>query len=188
MNRVVLAGRLTKDPELRYTPNGNAVARFTVAVTRPFRNQQGEQKTDFVNCVAWRKQAENLANYQRKGSMVGVDGKIQTDSYDDQDGKRVFVTEVLAEQIHFLGSRKDGGGGGGNRQRQQDAHEQFQPQPHQGQGNYQQPAPTQGQGNYQQPAPTQGQGNYGNAPQQPQGQGGGNPHGAVDIQDDELPF
>lgn len=105
VNRVVLAGRLTRDPELRYTPNGIAVANFTVAINRPFRNQQGEQEADFVNCVAWRKQAENLANYMRKGSLIGVDGRIQTRSYDNQEGRRVFVTEVLAESITFLESR-----------------------------------------------------------------------------------
>lgn len=105
LNRVVLVGRLTRDPELRYTPNGVAVANFTIAINRPFRNQQGEQEADFINCVAWRKQAENLANYMRKGSMIGVDGRIQTRSYDNQEGKRVYVTEVLAENIQFLESR-----------------------------------------------------------------------------------
>lgn len=105
MNRVVLAGRLTKDPELRYTPNGIAVANFTIAINRPFRNQQGEQEADFINCVTWRKQAENLANYMRKGSLIGVDGRVQTRSYDNQEGRRVFVTEVLAESITFLESR-----------------------------------------------------------------------------------
>src|SRR5690625_2155955 len=105
LNRVVLAGRLTRDPELRYTPSGIAVARFTVAINRPFRNQQGEQKADFINCVAWRRQAANLANYMRKGSLVGVDGRIQTDSYDNQEGQRVFVTEVSADNIYFLESR-----------------------------------------------------------------------------------
>jgi|SRR5690625_2913660 len=105
LNRVVLAGRLTRDPELRYTPSGIAVARFTVAINRPYRNQQGEQKADFINCVAWRKQAENLANYMRKGSLVGVDGRVQTDSYDNQEGQRVFVTEILAENVYFLESR-----------------------------------------------------------------------------------
>src|SRR5690625_1931360 len=107
MNRVVLAGRLTKDPELRYTPNGNAVANFTIAINRPYRNQQGEQEADFINCVAWRKQAENLANYMRKGSLVGVDGRIQTRSYENQEGRRVFVTEVLAEHITFLESKNE---------------------------------------------------------------------------------
>lgn len=105
LNRVVLVGRLTRDPELRYTPNGVAVANFTVAVNRPFRNQQGEQEADFINCVTWRKQAENLANYMRKGSLIGVDGRIQTRSYENQEGRRVWVTEVLAENIQFLESK-----------------------------------------------------------------------------------
>lgn len=105
LNRVVLVGRLTRDPDLRYTPSGVAVANFTVAANRPFRNQQGEQEADFINCVTWRKQAENLANYMKKGSLIGVDGRIQTRSYEGQDGKMVYVTEVLAESIQFLESR-----------------------------------------------------------------------------------
>ena len=107
MNRAILVGRLTKDPELRYTPNGVAVANFTVAVNRPFKNQAGEQEADFINCVAWRKQAENLANYMRKGSLIGVDGRIQTRSYENQEGRRVWVTEALAESIQFLEYKKD---------------------------------------------------------------------------------
>ena len=105
LNRVVLVGRLTRDPELRYTPNGVAVANFTVAANRPFRNQQGEQEADFINCVVWRKAAENLATYMKKGSMIGVDGRIQTRSYEGQDGKMVYVTEVLAENVQFLEPR-----------------------------------------------------------------------------------
>src|SRR5699024_3813871 len=104
MNRVVLVGRLTRDPDLRYTASGVAVANFTVAANRPFRNQQGEQEADFINCVVWRKTAENLANYMKKGSMIGVDGRIQTRSYEDKDGKMVYVTEVVAETIQFLES------------------------------------------------------------------------------------
>src|SRR5690625_144114 len=102
MNRAVLVGRLTRDPDLRYTPNGVAVANFTLAVNRPFTNQQGERDADFINCVVWRRQAENLANYMKKGSMVGVDGRIQTRTYEDQDGKTVYVTEVVADNVHFL--------------------------------------------------------------------------------------
>src|SRR5690625_2898531 len=105
LNRVVLVGRLTKDPELKYTASGVAVANFTIACNRPFKNQQGEQEADFINCVAWRKPAENLANYMKKGGLIGVDGRIQTRSYDGQDGKRVYVTEVVAENIQFLESR-----------------------------------------------------------------------------------
>lgn len=107
INRVVIIGRLTRDPELRYTPNGVAVANFTIATNRPYRNQQGEQEADFINCVTWRKQAENLANFMRKGSLIGVDGRIQTRSYEGQDGRMVYVTEVLAESIQFLESKRD---------------------------------------------------------------------------------
>ncbi|EIZ2472217.1 single-stranded DNA-binding protein [Listeria monocytogenes] len=102
MNRVVLVGRLTKDPDLRYTPAGAAVATFTLAVNRMFTNQNGEREADFINCVVWRKPAENAANFLKKGSMAGVDGRIQTRNYEDSDGKRVFVTEVVAESVQFL--------------------------------------------------------------------------------------
>ena len=111
MNRVVLVGRLTKDPELRYTPNGVAVATFTLAVNRPFSNQQGEREADFINCVVWRKPAENVANFLKKGSLAGVDGRIQTRNYEGQDGKRVYVTEVLAESVQFLEPKGSSGGG-----------------------------------------------------------------------------
>ncbi|MCA0972313.1 single-stranded DNA-binding protein [Halobacillus litoralis] len=114
LNRVVLVGRLTKDPDLRYTPNGVAVANFTIAVNRPFSNKQGEQDADFINCVVWRRAAENLANFMSKGSQVGVDGRLQTRSFDNQEGKRVFVTEVVADSVQFLES-KGSSQGGGNR-------------------------------------------------------------------------
>ncbi|WP_066297425.1 single-stranded DNA-binding protein [Bacillus sp. FJAT-29937] len=105
MNRCVLVGRMVKDVDLRYTPNGVAVASFTLAVNRTFTNQQGEREADFINCVVWRKAAENTANFCKKGSLVGVDGRIQTRSFDGQDGKKVYVTEVLAESVQFLESR-----------------------------------------------------------------------------------
>ncbi len=105
INRVVLVGRLTKDPELRYTPNGVAVANFTLAVNRPFSNQQGEREADFINCIIWRKPAENVANFLRKGSLAGVEGRIQTRSYDNNEGRRVFVTEVVADSVQFLEPR-----------------------------------------------------------------------------------
>jgi single-strand DNA-binding protein len=110
LNRVVLVGRLTKDPELKYTPNGVAVANFTLAVNRPFSNQQGEKEADFINCVVWRKPAENVANYLKKGSLCGVDGRLQTRSYENNQGQRVFVTEVMAESVQFLEPKKDQGG------------------------------------------------------------------------------
>src|SRR5699024_5038751 len=132
LNRVVLVGRLTRDPDLRYTASGIAVANFTVAANRPFRNQQGEQEADFINCVVWRKTAENLANYMKKGSMIGVDGRIQTRSYEGQDGKMVYVTEVLAENIQFLESRgatqqRSSTGFNQNEAFQHQASAQFQP-------------------------------------------------------------
>ncbi len=102
MNRTVLVGRLTKDPDLKYTPNGVPVARFTLAVNRTFSNQQGEREADFINCVVWRKAAENVANFLKKGSIAGVDGRIQTSSFEGQDGKRVYLTEVVAESVQFL--------------------------------------------------------------------------------------
>ncbi|EPE5677921.1 single-stranded DNA-binding protein [Listeria seeligeri] len=102
MNRVVLVGRLTKDPDLRYTPAGAAVATFTLAVNRPFKNGQGEQEADFIQCVVWRKPAENVANFLKKGSLAGVDGRVQTRNYEGNDGKRVYVTEIVAESVQFL--------------------------------------------------------------------------------------
>jgi len=105
INRVVLVGRLTKDPELRYTPNGIASCRFTVAVNRTFKGQNGEQEADFINCQAWRKHAENLANFMKKGSLIGLEGRIQTGNYEGQDGKRVFTTDVVADSIQFLEPR-----------------------------------------------------------------------------------
>lgn len=108
INNVVLVGRLTKDIELRYTQTGIAVARFTLAVNRAFSNQQGEKEADFISCIAWRKQAENLANYMRKGNQIGVVGRIQTGSYDDKDGKRVYTTEVVADAIQFLEAKTTG--------------------------------------------------------------------------------
>ena len=107
LNRVVLVGRLTKDPDLRYTPSGIAVANFTIAVNRPFKNN-GEQEADFINGVVWRKPAENLANYMSKGSLIGVDGRLQSRSFDNQEGKRVFVTEVVADSIQFLETKNKG--------------------------------------------------------------------------------
>ncbi|MBS4218213.1 single-stranded DNA-binding protein [Bacillus sp. FJAT-49711] len=130
MNRVVLVGRLTKDPDLRYTPNGVPVATFTLAVNRTFTNQQGEREADFINCVIWRKPAENVANYLKKGSLAGVDGRIQTRNYDGQDGKRVYVTEVLADSVQFLeprSSASQGRGDFGGNQYGGDQNNQYRP-------------------------------------------------------------
>lgn len=106
INNVVVVGRLTRAVDLRYTSNGTAYASFTLATDRDFKNQNGERETDFINCVMWRKPAENLANYTKKGSLIGVEGRIQTRNYDNQQGQRVYVTEVLAERFHFLESAK----------------------------------------------------------------------------------
>lgn len=108
LNRVILIGRLTKDPELRYTPNGTAVASFTLAVNRGFANQQGEREADFIPIVVWQKQAENCANYISKGSLVAVEGRIQVRNYDGKDGQRRWVTEVVAENVRFLDKRDSG--------------------------------------------------------------------------------
>jgi single-strand DNA-binding protein len=116
LNRVVLVGRLTKDPELKFTPNGVAVANFTLAVNRPFSNQQREKETDFINCVVWRKPAENVANFLKKGSLAGVDGRLQTRSYENNQGQRVYITEVMAESVQFLEPK----GGGQQQQKTQD--------------------------------------------------------------------
>ena len=119
INRSILVGRLTKDPDLRYTPNGVATCSFTLAVNRTFSNQQGERETDFINCVAWRRQAENAANYLKKGNLAGVDGRIQTRNYEGQDGKRVYITEVVAESVQFLEPKGSQGQGDTNTQQRQ---------------------------------------------------------------------
>lgn len=106
MNNVNLIGRLTKPVDLRYTQSGVAYGMFTIAVNRRFKNQNGERETDFINCVIWKKGAENLANFTQKGSLIGLDGSIQTRSYDNQQGQRVYVTEVLVENFDLLESRK----------------------------------------------------------------------------------
>ena len=108
MNKVILIGRLTRDPELRTIASGNATTSFTVAVNRNITNQNGEREADFINCVAWRKQAENVAKYCTKGSQVAVEGRIQTRNYDAQDGTKRYVTEVIADNVTFLSSRAGG--------------------------------------------------------------------------------
>jgi single-strand DNA-binding protein len=108
INRTVLVGRLTKDPELRYTPSGVAMAKFTLAVNRTFKTD-GQPDADFINCIAWRKQAENLTNFLKKGSLAGVEGRIQTGSFEGQDGKRVYTTDVVCDSVQFLEPRQQGG-------------------------------------------------------------------------------
>lgn len=105
MNKAILIGRLTKEAELRTTASGTSSATFTLAVSRQFTNANGERETDFVSCVAWRKQAENIAKYCTKGSLVAVEGRIQTRNYDAQDGTKRYVTEVIVENCTFLSSK-----------------------------------------------------------------------------------
>ncbi|KZE78828.1 single-stranded DNA-binding protein [Paenibacillus elgii] len=125
LNRVILIGRLTRDPELRYTPAGVAVTQFTLAVDRPFTSNQGQREADFIPVVTWRQLAETCANYLRKGRLAAVEGRIQVRNYDNNEGRRVYVTEIIADNVRFLESansanREDsgmgmsGGGGGGN--------------------------------------------------------------------------
>ena len=101
MNRVELVGRITRDPELRYTSSSIASVRFTLAVNRPFQNQNGEREADFINIVAWRNQAENIKKYVSKGNLISVEGRIQTGSY-EKDGQRIYTTDVVADNVQFL--------------------------------------------------------------------------------------
>ena len=105
MNRFTGVGRLTKDVDLRYTGNGKAVSNGTIAINRPFKNQNGENEADFINFVVWGKGAENLANYMKKGSQIGIDGRLQTRTYENNNGQTVFVTEVVADSVQFLESK-----------------------------------------------------------------------------------
>ncbi|MFT8961818.1 MAG: single-stranded DNA-binding protein [Lacticaseibacillus paracasei] len=106
LNSVSLTGRLTRDVDLRYTQSGTAVGSFTLAVDRKFKSKNGERETDFVNCQIWRKSAENFANFTKKGSLVGVEGRIQTRTYDNAQGQKVFVTEVIVDNFALLESRQ----------------------------------------------------------------------------------
>ncbi len=105
MNKVFLIGRLTRDPELRYTGSNLPVATFSLAVNRNYTTQSGEREADFINIVVWRKQAENVKNYLSQGSQVAIEGRIQTRSYDDNNGQKRYVTEVIADNVEFIGSR-----------------------------------------------------------------------------------
>lgn len=122
LNRTVLVGRLTKDPELRSTSNGVNVGTFTLAVNRIFTNAQGEREADFINVVVFKKQAENVKNYLSKGSLAGVDGRLQTRNYENKDGQRVFVTEVVADSVQFLEPKNN------NQQQNNNYHQQGQTQ------------------------------------------------------------
>ncbi|OLS41349.1 single-stranded DNA-binding protein [Bacillus sp. MRMR6] len=181
MNRVVLVGRLTKDPDLRYTPNGVPVATFTLAVNRPFSSQSGEREADFINCVVWRKPAENVANFLKKGSLAGVDGRIQTRNYEGQDGKRVYVTEIQAESVQFLEPKNASGGGGGGRS----DNDYFGTPPREPQGN---PYGS-GNGNQnQRPNQNQTQNQNSNKGYTRMDEDPFAGNGQIDISDDDLPF
>lgn len=167
INRAVLTGRITRDPELRYTQNGTAVVQFTLAVDRQFRNQDGEREADFINCVIWRKSAENFANFTHKGSKIGVDGRIQTRSYENQQGNRVYVTEVIVDSFALLDSLQDSQQGSAP----------------QNQNNISQNGFNNNQGNYTQ------QQNNGSQGYQNQNNGYSNNDGQnINIADDQLPF
>lgn len=115
LNRIILIGRLTRDPELRYTPAGVAVTQFTLAVDRNFTGQNGEKEADFIPVVTWRQLAETCANYLRKGRLTAVEGRIQVRNYENNEGKRIYVTEVIADNVRFLESnRSNEQGGSGN--------------------------------------------------------------------------
>lgn len=168
INTVTLVGRLTKDPELKYTPSGIAHSSFTVAVNRNFTNQNGEREADFINCRAWRKQAENLAKFMKKGSLIGLEGRIETSSFDGRDGQRVFMTTVVADRIQFLESR--------NTQQSCDSQS----------GGYQQQNNYQNQGGYQQSQnsnnpfnPEPADNPFNPAPNSNEG---------IQVNDDDLPF
>ncbi len=168
INRVLLVGRLTKDPELKYTPNGIASCRFTVAVNRAFQNQQGEREADFINCQAWRKHAENLANFMKKGSLIGLEGRIQTGSYEGQDGKRVYTTDVVADSIQFLEPKNGTGGSQGASNHESSTNTG---------GQYQGSSQRQYGGNNNQP-------NYSRADEDPFA----NSKGPIEVSQDDLPF
>ncbi|WP_326717128.1 single-stranded DNA-binding protein [Vagococcus jeotgali] len=170
INNVVLVGRLTRDPDLRYTSNGSAVATFTLAVNRNFTNQSGEREADFVNCVIWRKSAETLANYAKKGTLLGVTGRIQTRNYENQQGQKVYVTEVVCENFQLLESRN------ASEQRSQQSAGGFNDFSQQGQQ-------TQQQSSF---GKSQNQGNS-----MPNFDRDSDPFGGseqIDISDDDLPF
>ncbi|MFL2100069.1 single-stranded DNA-binding protein [Mycobacteroides abscessus] len=177
INNVVLVGRLTKDIDLKYTASGTAVGTFNLAVNRNFKSQSGEQEADFIQCVAWRKTAETAANYVKKGSLIGVTGRIQTRNYENDQGQRIYVTEVVADSIQFLESKKDSG----NNNYQQAAQNinqrtQSNPQNNHKQNGYQ----NNQQGNYQ----NKSQQNYQNT-QRDTFSSSGQP---INISDDDLPF
>lgn len=127
INNVVLAGRLVRDPELRYTPSNQAVATFSLAVNRNFKSQNGEREADFINCVIWRQQAENLANWAKKGALIAITGQIRTRNYEGRQGQRVYVTEVVADNFQLLEFNKQNNQGQSQEYSQPDFGRQAEP-------------------------------------------------------------
>lgn len=127
INNTVLVGRMVRDAELRYTPSNQEVATFTLAVNRYFKNQNGEREADFINCVIWRQQAENLANWAKKGALIGITGSIRTRNYENQQGQRVYVTEVVADSFQLLEFNKQNDQGHLQGQSQPDFSRQAEP-------------------------------------------------------------
>lgn len=179
INRVVLIGRLTRDVELRYTGSGTAVGQFTLAVNRSFTNRNGEREADFITCVIWRKSAENFANFTHKGSLVGIEGRIQTRNYDNAEGQRVYVTEVVVDNFSLLEPR--------NQSEQRANQGGYQANNNNSFGGNQPQAPTQPRSQAPQgpssSAPTQNNKPASN-PNDPFAANGD----SIDISDDDLPF
>lgn len=167
INNTVLVGRLTKDPELRYTASGTAVATFTLAVNRSFTNQNGEREADFINCVIWKKPAETMGKYAKKGTLIGIVGRIQSRNYENQQGQRVYVTEVVVGNFQLLESRQQSDQRGSGNATQQDSRHQ----------------PNENYGGAQEPIA--GMDNYGNVTNSDPFAGNGS---SIDISDDDLPF
>lgn len=166
LNRVVLVGRLTKDPELKVSQSNISVATFTLAVNRPFTSANGERGADFINCVVFRKQAENVNQYLKKGSLAGVDGRLQSRSYENKEGQRVYVTEVVCDSVQFLEPK--GQGQGSNQQYNNSADSYQNAYGNQSTGS--RPAPQKSRQDSKEENP------FANA------------DGPVDISDDDLPF
>lgn len=174
INRVVLVGRLTKDPEYRVTPSGVQVATFTLAINRTYTNQQGEREADFINCVVFGRPAENVNNYLSKGSLAGVEGRLQSRSYENQEGRRVYVTEVVCDSVQFLEPKGANQRQSGNdNQSYNQNNNEFQNYGQDFGGNQQQgqKVPSNQQSNNQQSSNP-----FANA------------NGPIDISDDDLPF
>ena len=192
INRVVLVGRLTRDPELRYTANGAAVASFTVAVNRQFTNSQGEREADFINCVIWRKAAENFSNFTNKGSLVGIDGRLQTRNYENQQGQRVYVTEVVVENFSLLESRaeseKRNSGAGSNQAPSYNNNNNQSSQSPFGNNNNNNYGNNAGNGNFDNSNNNSNNNNQSNNSNNNSGDPFANNSKPIDISDDDLPF